>query len=149
MADYIPAYLVASLPNYARPDFSPVEKPTPRKLVKDTAKATVRTTDRAERKRCHARSQGRCEVREHFRAGAGAWVSVFRCIRRASENHHLIGGRGRRNKGPSILAAHRLDVCQRCHADITGKVLVPVDGTKKEDAATVRYSRVTAERRPA
>jgi hypothetical protein len=70
---------------------------------------------------------------------------MVRCQRRASENHHLIGGIGRRNKGRSILAEHRLDVCQRCHEEITGRVLVPcVEQKDAEWAATVRYERVTA-----
>ena len=70
------------------------------------------------------------------------YISPFRCKQRAVENHHLIGGIGRRNQGRSILAKHRLDVCKVCHAEITNHVLVPVDGTKKDDAATVRYERV-------
>ena len=39
------------------------------------------------------------------------------------------------------VAAHRIDVCDRCHQEITGNVLVPVDAVTKEDAAKVRYER--------
>ena len=129
----------------------PQPKPKPHMLVKRAAKATIKTQDDQERAKCRVRSGGRCEMIELV--SVESWASEiaegmaptrtlrFRCLRRATENHHLIGGSGRRNTGRSIRAAHRLDVCQRCHQDITGKVLVPVDGTKKEHAATVRYER--------
>ena len=107
-------------------------KPRPRLLEQREAKATVTTTDRKERATCHRRSGGRCEV----------IVGRTRCPRRVAENHHLIGGIGRRNRGRSILAAHRLDTCATCHSELTGNVLVPVDGTQREAAATVRYQRV-------
>jgi hypothetical protein len=140
-------------PNYARPAFSPQPKDPPHRLVKEDAKATVRTTDSKERAACHGRSGGRCEVWETviplfvfdaktMRQKPVVGVMVVRCKRRATENHHLIGGSGRRNKGRSILAAHRLDTCEKCHKDITGNVLVPLDGTVKEDAATVKYQRI-------
>lgn len=107
--------------------------------------AAVEKQDRLERAKCRQRSGGRCEVIESRLIwgipGAERERSARRCARRASQNHHLIGGSGRRNKGKSILAAHRIDTCDRCHDDITGHVLVPVDGTQKEDAATVQYER--------
>lgn len=154
MADYVPPYLAA--PNYDRPAFDPkaaegLAKPRPRLLVKREAQSKVKTEDQQERDKCHVRSLGQCEVWETFipifvfekktMKSLPPSLMVKRCKRRASENHHLIGGIGRRNKGKSILAEHRLDCCAQCHKDITGNVLIPVDGTKKEDAATVRYER--------
>jgi hypothetical protein len=66
------------------------------------------------------------------------------CQRVASENHHLKYGSGRRNVGTSALARHRLQVCQSCHREITGHVLVPcVEEALAECAATVRYERRT------
>lgn len=113
-------------------------KPRPKYLdTRERASQTARI-DREERAKCHDRSGGRCEVYEKV-PGRRLWL---RCMRRASENHHLIGGIGRRNRGRSILAKHRLDTCDTCHTDITWHVLIPVDGTKKEDAATVRYERI-------
>ena len=48
-----------------------------------------------------------------------------------------------KNKGKSILAEHRLDVCHDCHVEITNHVLVPcVPLPDRERAATVRYERV-------
>jgi hypothetical protein len=131
--DYTPGHQIA---NYERPALVPQPKARPHLLVKREAAGKVKTKDQAERDKCHVRSGRRCEVLEIIGG------RVFRCGKPVSENHHLIGGSGRRNKGKSILAAHRLDTCDRCHSDITGKVLRPIDGTKKECAATVRYSRV-------
>lgn len=114
-------------------------KPRPRLLDKRAAKAALDAQDRIERAKCKARSGGQCEVHmttTSFRGGD------WRCVRRASQNHHLIGGSGKRNKGKSVLAEHRLDTCDRCHEEITHHVLVPVDGTLKDNAATVRYERV-------
>lgn len=121
-------------------------KPRPKLLEIRVVKSGIAAVDRRERAKCRRRSGGQCEVIEIVRqrdAVTGLRRTAFlHCARRVSENHHLIGGIGRRNRGRSILAAHRLDVCQRCHEDITGNVLVPVDGTKKEHAATVRYERI-------
>ncbi len=122
------------------------DKGRPKLLERREQKARVEGINRMERQKCRVRSGGQCEVIEQFNGPAddqnySEWLAR-RCARRASQNHHLIGGTGRRNKGRSILAAHRLDTCDRCHDEITNHVLVPVDGLSKEDAATVRYERV-------
>jgi len=117
-------------------------KPAPRLLDKRKAKADVAAMDKKQRAVCKARSGGYCEVL--VVSGLHPWAGrgFTRCHHRATENHHLIGGIGRRNKGRSILAEHRLDVCGYCHEEITGKVLVPcVEESKREQAATVRYER--------
>jgi len=112
-------------------------KPSPWLLEQRKAKAGVAKKDREERAKVRARSGGRCEVLVLIR---GRVFDV--CQRRATENHHLLSGIGRRNRGRSILAAHRLDVCKDCHTEITRKVLVPcVEQSKAECAATVRYER--------
>lgn len=107
-------------------------KPRPHLLTTRKTQADLARVDREERAKCHARSEGRCEVR-----------TFTRCRQRATENHHLIGGIGRKNKGKSILAAHRLDVCKVCHRELTNHVLVPaVERRFAEAAATVRYERI-------
>ena len=117
-------------------------KPRPKLLDTREANAQIAATDRAERQKCKQRSDGQCEVVERIPGwpNPNAWIPR-RCRRRSSQNHHLIGGSGRRNTGRSILAEHRLDVCDACHQAITNHVLVPIDGTQKDDAATVRYER--------
>lgn len=119
-----------------------LKKPRPKLLGKRDAKAKAEAEDRRQRAICKARSGGQCEVKEvRFRPESSA-IYTKRCARRSSQNHHLLGGIGRRNKGRSLLAAHRIDVCDRCHAEITNHVLKPVNQTLGEDAETVRYERV-------
>jgi hypothetical protein len=115
----------------------PQPKPRVKLLDKRDAQRDLAKIDKEQRAICKVRSGGRCEVviDPPFPVLRG-----LRCIHKATENHHLIGGIGRRNKGKSILAAHRLEVCQWCHAEITGHVLVPI-GTGREEAQTVRFER--------
>ena len=81
--------------------------------------------DAEETKKAKARSKGQCEV---------VWFGkkarrVKRCERRAMPGiHHMISGRGKRARGPSLLMAHKQDVCFDCHALITSKVLKRVGG---------------------
>jgi hypothetical protein len=117
-------------------------KPMPHLLAKRQRQADLKAQDARERKACHLRSAGRCEVIEvRFRPEASE-IRTKRCARRASQNHHLLGGVGRRNKGVSILAKHRIDTCDKCHLEIEHAVLKPVDLDKQHDAATVRYERI-------
>jgi hypothetical protein len=80
-------------------------KPRPKLLDKRQKASQIGEIDRRQRSLCHQRSGMKCEV----------FTELGRCGRRVSENHHLIGGIGRRNRGKSLLAAHRLDCCDRCH----------------------------------
>ncbi|MCX6553149.1 MAG: hypothetical protein NTY02_19470 [Acidobacteria bacterium] len=123
-------------------------KPAPRLLQQRARAADLARRDRAESDQVHARSGGRCEVIVHtpmVLAGLGRVTVPVQCPRRAAPgNHHLLGGFGRRNRGRSILAAHRLAVCARCHQNITGHVLVPC-GTpaERESAYRVTYREVS------
>ena len=114
-----------------------LKKPRPKLLDKRDARADVSKEDRAENAKVKQRSGGRCEVSELVRSR-----SVFRCHLRGSQIHHLISGIGRRNVGRSIKAEHKLHTCDRCHEEIHGHVLKPVNETERYDAATVRYVRV-------
>ena len=112
-------------------------KPRPKLLDKRTVAREVAKIDRDENAEVKKRSGGRCEVLEVIMSR-----STFRCCWRASHIHHLISGIGRRNRGVSILAEHKLHVCADCHREIHGHVLNPINATEREDAATVRYKRV-------
>jgi hypothetical protein len=115
-------------------------KDRPRLLDKRDRAADIKKIDKAESRKVRARSGGRCEVWE-----AGSTGMSLRCTHKAMPgNHHLIFGIGRKNKGRSILAECRIDVCKTCHEDITGKVLVPwVAQYLAEYADTVIYRRRT------
>ena len=72
--------------------------------------------DEAESVKVRLRSEGRCEVRVE-RDGRGV-----RCDRTARHVHHMIGGRGSRARGVSLLREHKQHVCAECHRLITGIV---------------------------
>lgn len=111
--------------------FSPQPKARPKLLDRRQAKADLAKVDREQRAICKARSGGRCEV----------VTASGRCIHRAVHNHHLKSGIGIRNRGASVLAQHRLEVCDFCHEEIHGKVLCPTDWQTREFAALVRFER--------
>jgi hypothetical protein len=118
-----------------------LKKPIPRILVKRQKKADLDKLDREERTKCHARSQGRCEVIEVIAKPEQSAQIRKRCKGKAIHNHHLIGGVGRRNVGISILAEHRIDCCRDCHTDIEVEILRPEKADDCFDAATVAYVR--------
>jgi hypothetical protein len=111
-------------------------KPRLHAPVKADRAAERAKVDRRENAKVRARSGGRSELRE--------WIngSAVRSSQRASEIHHLIGA-GRRNRGASILAEHKLHVSALEHRDITGHVLQPVNiGQAREWAELVLYERI-------
>lgn len=128
---------------------NPVAKPRPKMLDKRAAKADVTRIDREENAKVKYRSTGQCELYEQidllgFSSKQGAFVITSkRCRRRASHIHHLISGIGRRNIGASIEAAHKLHLCDKCHSEIHGHVLKPVNATERYDADTIRFERVS------
>lgn len=116
-------------------------KGKPHILVTREKKADLKAKDDFERNRCHQRSGMRCEVNEVIPQPERSLIVTKRCKGRVVHNHHLIGGIGRRNVGPSLLSEHRLDTCKKCHQDIEHEILVPADLDKAQDAATVTYER--------
>lgn len=116
-------------------------KPQPRLLEKRKRKSAKESQNRAERKLCRLRSGGRCEVIIVTHKPEQSALIQKRCTRAANQNHHLLGGVGRRNIGASILAQHRIDTCRSCHEEITHEVLQAYVFDEQYDAATVRYIR--------
>lgn len=118
----------------------PIAQPKKRPALLDKRQRAKNTEviDGAERAKCHKRSKGACEVK-WFPVPGGR--ILYACTNLATENHHLLSGRGMRNRGQSILAEHRLDCCRDHHQEITGHVLQPI-GPGRYDAATVAYERV-------
>lgn len=129
-----------------------LQKPRPKLLDKREAKAKQLAEEIAQNKLVKIRSRGQCERLEElvpmFMFNAKTMAAeepakvVVRCRRRASQVHHLISGIGRKNVGRSIKAAHKLHICDRCHAEIHGHVLKVVNELERYEAATVRYERV-------
>lgn len=73
------------------------------------------TDDAAESDKVRLRSGERCEMR----------VTGVRCLRRASQVHHLLNGIGMRARGSSKLAENKLYLCMECHQAIHAHRLVP------------------------
>lgn len=126
-----------------------IAKPRPRLLEKRERRAKINATNSEENAKVYARSGGQCEVvtvRAFVHVGKDGperpCLTTTRCRLRASHVHHLISGIGRRNVGKSIEAAHKLHMCEKCHSEIHGHVLKPVNATEREVAATVRWERV-------
>lgn len=92
-------------------------KPRPRALEKqDRAKHKQSIEDR-ENAKVKARSKGQCEVKERSTAG------THRCLKRAVQIHHFLGGMGRRGVRESALAENKLHVCADDHDLITRHIL--------------------------
>ncbi len=96
----------------------------PAKVEKMARTAKRKATDEEENAKVKARAKGKCEI---------AWFGrkskkVHRCKHAGNQTHHMIGGRGKRARGISILAEHKQYACQECHSLITGKVLRRVGG---------------------
>lgn len=75
------------------------------------------SVDRAESLKVQKRSGGRCEV---VVWDGHTWSG--QCRRRATQVHHMIGGRGKRGVGLSALSEHKQHVCDTCHLHITGDI---------------------------
>jgi hypothetical protein len=108
-------------------------KTRPRALEKADKDKAVAAMDKAENVKAKKRAKGTCEVR------IVGVTAPWRCIRKDTQTHHLLGGIGRRNKGKSILADYKLRVCDLHHKEITANILRPT--TAEHDASTVRYWR--------
>ena len=93
-------------------------KQKPALLDKQDRRKTVVDLDRLENEKVKQRSGGRCEIHSLNQEGV-----AVRCLRRAAEIHHLLGGWRRRSRGASALAEHKQHVCRTCHREITGHVL--------------------------
>lgn len=123
-----------------------LQKPRPKLLDRQDVARENKATDRTENAKVKKRSGGRCEVALPmfiFHDTNVATLTLTRCERRAAHVHHLISGIGRRNRGVSILAEHKLHVCAKCHREIHGHVLNPQNATaEREAASTVTYERV-------
>jgi hypothetical protein len=118
-------------------DYSALKFPKSRvkALEKADKAAALATQDKKESAKAKRRAKGMCEAWSPCPVGG----FMVRCYRKDTQTHHLISGIGRRNKGKSILAEHKLRICDQCHADIHAKVLQPTTDTT--EAAKVRYRR--------
>lgn len=100
----------------------------------------ARESDEQDRK-VWRRSEGRCEVRTAFKHPV-SFTYRARCKRRAVHIHHRLGGHGRRDIGPSMMAENKLHVCAICHEDERTKQIRSITFIEANWAATVQWERV-------
>ena len=105
----------------------PIPQPKPATTATADRKARTRLRlrqDAAESRLVRERSGGRCEVT--FSITGLAYPT--RCICRATEVHHMLGGCGTRGHGESAKPERKLHVCPSCHRDITEHKLRRIGG---------------------
>lgn len=100
-----------------------IPKPRPRALDQKDRKRKLMDLDVTESQRVRARANGRCEMRERLRDG-----TILRCVRKSYHLDHLLGGTGRRGRGASALALHKLHLCAKCHAERHAHILKRIGG---------------------
>ena len=86
-----------------------------------TQRDADKALDKAENAKVPIRSGGRCEVKER-RILFDGYPADIRCQCAAQHIMHLIGGRGKRGRGISALAKHKLHGCARHHREIDGDI---------------------------
>ena len=123
-----------------------IPKPRPRALDKQDRAKAKQSVEERENKKVKARSRGQCEVKEleHHRIPGVAQALGLnrRCVRRASETHHFLGGMGRRGVKESALARNKLHVCGICHDLITRHILQPHWTDVQDRAGSVTFIRL-------
>lgn len=119
-----------------------IPKPRPRALDKQDRTTAKRTRDERESEKVKRRSQGQCEVRMVFTNVVTGALVMRRCVRRASEVHHILGGRGRRGVGESALAKNKLHQCGICHDLITRHILQGHWTDVNDRAGTITFVRL-------
>lgn len=103
----------------------PAQDLTPKAVEKAKRTAERVKSDKDENADVKARSGGRCEIKWFGKKAK----RVQRCKRPSVPGvHHMIGGWGKRARGPSLLAKHKQDVCAECHGLITSHVLRRIGG---------------------
>ncbi|MDA2953623.1 MAG: hypothetical protein O2976_03290 [Actinomycetota bacterium] len=80
-------------------------KPVPLMLERQQRRACHEAHERRENAKVRTRSGGRCEV----------VLGEARCRKAGREVHHLLGGHGRRGRGASALASHKVHTCVEHH----------------------------------
>ena len=116
-------------------------KPRPGALDRTARRAASEKADRAENDKVKTRSEGRCEVVEEVQRFGRVWGDRH-CSHRGVHVHHMIGGRGKRAIGLSLLAQHKQHVCLQCHQDITERRLVRTAREGQLPLWTDQYRRV-------
>ena len=107
-------------------------KPLPQVFARQQRRACQQARERVENTAVEARSGGRCEV----------VLDGKRCRKRGREVHHLLGGNGRRGRGASVLATHKVHACVDHHRRMGLRWIEVPWATPDDPMATVRFAQV-------
>ena len=107
-------------------------KPCPQVFARQARRAGQQARERLENTTVTARSGGRCEV----------VLDGRRCRKAGREVHHLIGGHGRRGRGASVLATHKVHACLDHHRLMGLRWIEVTWATPDNPMATVRFEQV-------
>ena len=107
-------------------------KPLPQMLEREERRARQRARERVENAKVRKRSGGRCEV----------VLGDERCRKAGREIHHLLGGTGRRGRGASVLATHKVHACARHHRLIQLRWITATWTSPDAPVETIQFQQV-------
>ena len=107
-------------------------KPIPQFVERQQRRACQQARERLENANVRARSGGRCEV----------VLGETRCRKAGREVHHLLGGHGRRGRGDSVLATHKVHTCLDHHRLMSLRWIEVTWATPENPMATIRFAQV-------
>ena len=107
-------------------------KPVPQFVERQQRRACQQARDRLENAAVKKRSGGRCEV----------VLDGRRCRKAGREVHHLLGGHGRRGRGASALATHKVHTCVEHHRLMGLRWIEVTWATSENPVATIRFDQV-------
>ena len=107
-------------------------KPAPQMIERQARRACRQARERRENVAVRTRSGGRCEV----------VLSGTRCRKPGREVHHLLGGHGRRGRGVSALASHKVHTCVEHHRLISLRWIDVTWTTPDNPTASLQFRQV-------
>ena len=119
-----------------------IPKGRPASLLKQDRAKQKKKVDDKQSALVKKRSGGQCECREVMHNYQNDELMRRRCVRRASETHHLLGGIGRRGIKESALAKNKLHLCGICHDLVTRHILQGSWTDVNDRAGTITFVRL-------
>ena len=107
-------------------------KPVPQFVERQQRRACQQARERLENAAVKERSGGQCEV----------VLDGRRCRKAGREVHHLLGGHGRRGRGDSALATHKVHMCVEHHRLMGLRWIAVTWATSENPMTTIRFAQV-------
>ena len=107
-------------------------KPVPQFLERQVRRDCQQAHERRENAVVRQRSGGRCEV----------VLGGTRCRKAGREVHHLFGGHGRRGRGVSVIATHKVHTCVEHHRLISLRWIDVTWTTPENPVASLEFRQV-------